>query len=132
MYIPANTFGVGDIIKIQGVFTKPVSATNTQYYIYINTSNQLSGATQMANYNSSTTRWTPITRTFGIESSTRTTGYAAATSHYSDDIAIATGFATSSLNINWGVDQYILFAAQNATLADKTETLRFFAKSIWY
>jgi len=130
LYVPANTFAVGDIIKIQGVFTKPVSATSTQYYIYVNTSNQLSGATQMANYNSSTTRWTPITRTFGIESSTRTTGYAAATSHYSDDIAIATGFATSSLNINWGVDQYILFAAQNATLADRTDTLRFYAKSI--
>ena len=130
LLVPANTFTVGDIIKIQGVFTKPVSATNTQYYIYVNTSNQLSGATQMANYNSATTRWTPITRTFGIESSTRTTGYAAATSHYSDDIAIATGFATSSLNINWGVDQYILFAAQNATLADRTDTLRFFAKSI--
>ena len=130
LYVPANTFTVGDIIKIQGVFTKPVSATGTAHYIYINTSNQLSGATQMAIYNTTTTRWTPITRTFGIESSTRTTGYAAATSHYSDDIAIATGFNTSSLNINWGVDQYIIFAAQNATLADRTDTLRFYAKSI--
>jgi hypothetical protein len=130
LLVPANTFTVGDIIKIQGVFIKPTSATSTQYYIYANTSNQLSGATQMANYNSATTRWTPITRTFGIESSTRTVGYAAATSHYADDVAIATGFNTSSLNIDWTVNQYIIFAAQNATLGDRTDALRFYAKII--
>lgn len=130
LLVPANTFKVGDIIKIQGVFLKPNAATNTAHYIYANTSNQLSGATQMAIFNSTTFRWTPITRTFGIESSTRTVGYAAATSNYSDDIPIATGFATSSLNINWGVDQYILFAALNATLADRTDSFRFYAKKI--
>lgn len=130
LLVPANTFTVGDQVKVQGVFLKPNGATATNFLIYINTANQLSGATQVAIFNTTTIRWAPITRTLSINSPTRTQTYAAATTHYNDDIAIATGFTVSNLNIDWTVDQYFLFAASNATVADRTDTLRFYAKKI--
>lgn len=130
LLVPANTFTVGDIVKIQGVFTKPNAATATSFLLYINTSNQLSGATQLGIFNTTTTRWNPITRTLSIESPTSTTLHTTTLSTYNDDIATGTAAVRSSVNINWGVDQYILFAAQNATLVDRTDTFRFYAKKI--
>lgn len=130
LLIPANTFTVGDVVKIQGVFTKPIAGTSTSFYIYVNTSNTLSGATQLALFNTTTNRWIPITRTLSIESSTSTTLHTTNLSAYSDDIATNTAAVRSSVNINWSTNQYLLFAADNATLADRTDTFRFYAKKI--
>ena len=94
------------------------------------TSNQLSGATQLGIFNTTTNRWAPITRTLSIESSTSTTLHTTTLSAYSDDIATNTAAVRASVNINWGTNQYILFAAANATLVDRTDTFRFYAKKI--
>ena len=130
LYVPANTFTVGNIVKVQGVFTKPNAASSMNFYIYINTSNSLSGATQLALFQTTTQRWNPITRTLAIESSTSTTLHPTNVSHYNDDIVLTAATARASVNINWATDQYLLFAAQNATLADRTDTFRFYAKKI--
>jgi len=130
LYVPANTFTVGNIVKVQGVFTKPNAASSMNFYIYINTSNSLSGATQLALYQTTTQRWNPITRTLAIESSTSTTLHPTNVSHYNDDIVLIGATARASVNINWAIDQYILFAAQNAATSDRTDTFRFYAKKI--
>jgi len=132
LYVPANTFTVGNIVKVQGVFTKPNAASSMNFYIYINTSNSLSGATQLALFQTTTQRWNPITRTLAIESSTSTTLHPTNVSHYNDDIVLVGATARASVNINWAADQYILFAAQNASTGDRTDTFRFYAKKIWY
>jgi hypothetical protein len=130
LYIPANTFGVGDLVEIHGVYTKPNGATSTGFNVYINTSDQLSGATQLGQYSTTTFRWIPFTRLLAIESTTSTALFPTNVSHYNDIIPIATATARASLNIDWTVDQYILFAASNASLADRTDTFRFYAKKI--
>ena len=130
LYVPANTFTVGNIVKVQGVFTKPNAASSMNFYIYINTSNSLSGATQLALFQTTIQRWNPITRTLAIESSTSTTLHPTNVSHYNDDIVLVGATARASVNINWAADQYILFAAQNASTGDRTDTFRFYAKKI--
>jgi len=130
LLVPANTFTVGDMVKIQGVFTKPNAASATSFLLYVNTSNTLSGATQLGIYNTTTTRWNPITRTLSIESPTSTTLHTTTLSTYNDDIVATTAAVRASVNINWGVNQYILFTAQNASLVDRTDSFRFYAKKI--
>ncbi len=49
---------------------------------------------------------------------------------YNDDIVLIGATARASVNINWAIDQYILFAAQNAATSDRTDTFRFYAKKI--
>jgi hypothetical protein len=130
LLISANTFTVGDMVRVHGVFTKPIAGTSTSFYIYVNTSNTLSGATQLALFNTTTNRWIPITRTLSIESPTSTTLHTTTLSTYNDEIATNTAAVRSSVNIDWSADQYLLFAADNATLADRTDTFRFYAKKI--
>lgn len=130
LLIPANTFTVGDMVRVHGVFTKPIAGTSTSFYIYVNTSNTLSGATQLALFNTTTNRWIPITRTLSIESPTSTTLHTTTLAAYNDEIATNTAAVRSSVNIDWSADQYLLFAADNASLADRTDTFRFYAKKI--
>lgn len=126
MLIPGNTFNVGDLIQVQCVYRKPIAASNTSFYFYINNSNSLSGATQVAIFNTTTARYVGMSRDLCIESSTETKVFSAATTAITDMNTIVTTTATtSSLNIDWTTDKFFIFAASNATLADQTIGRRF-------
>jgi hypothetical protein len=111
--IPANTFSVGDIIRIRSRFRKTVINGNTNFIISVNTSNSLVGATSLA-LMTANTRFNQMKRDFYIKSATNTEGYASAVAVTNDDSTQATAVSTS--NINWGVNQYIIFSiTQGAT-----------------
>lgn len=109
--VAANKITVGDINTLWCWFEKNgVSAANDR--IYINTSNTLTGATLLATINpGATDRFDTLQRRFVVKSSTVTKFFPVSSSSASD-ITTSTS-ATSSINIDWTVNQYIIFACQN-------------------
>jgi len=111
--IPANTFAVGDIIRIRCRFRKTTLNGNTNFIISANTSNSLVGATNLA-LGTSNFRFNQIKRDLYIKTTTNTETYPSATSVASDDNFQSTAVSTS--NIDWSVNQYLIFSiTQGAT-----------------
>lgn len=116
--IPANTFTTGDIQRVRQRIRKTGTGGTFVNGIYVNTSASLTGASQLAIY--TTTGTTQLTaqmkRDFFIKSATNTEGLWNNQSLPSDDIA--TVQAVSSTNIDWTVDQYLLFTVNPNSAAD--------------
>ena len=117
--IPANTFAAGDVVKNEFRITSPNAKTNsTNAYIYVNSTNSLSGATQIGLFNTTATgRTVQLERTLSLKGAT-TKVTAAAGANSTDTTQTA---SMTTLNINWTIDQYIIFAIGH-TLASATET----------
>lgn len=113
LLIPANTFVGNGMLEVLCRATR-TSGTLT-YRIYRNTTNSLTGATQIATLNSSSSAFIQAIRTFRIN--TNVLSYlnvgANNTIDYTSNANIpsTTSFVTS-------VDQYIIFAIQPATITD--------------
>jgi hypothetical protein len=138
LLIPANTFTVGDTIRIQCYWDKPNAASNTSFYFYITGSTtefsrSVTGATQVARFNTTTVRGLGMTRLLFVSSSTSTTLFSPTTGNLPSDefgtISAGTG-GISSLNIDWTTDKWFIFAAANATTADLTRAYRFIATKV--
>jgi hypothetical protein len=118
--IPANTFSAGDVVIAYGRATSPGAKSSiSSIILYVNTTDEVSGATQLGIYSTGATgRTTQIKRTLSIKGSTTKTPTPVTTSS-ADDINsfAAMGIAT----IDWTVDQYIIFAISH-TVADQTQT----------
>jgi len=134
LLIPANTFTVGDVIKINCLWNKPNSATSTNFSFWITGSTtefsrSTTGATQLALYNTTANRTVGMSRLLWVSSSTSTqTTLVTNGNLFSDEYGVqnVAGFGgTSSLNIDWTTDKWIIFAATNATAADLTQGYRF-------
>ena len=109
--VTANKIAVGDILTVWAWFEKNgVSASNDR--IYVNTSNSLSGATLVATINpGASDKFDALQRRFVVKSSTVTKFFPVSSSSASD-ITTSTS-ATASVNIDWTVNQYFIFACQN-------------------
>ena len=120
--IPANTFAVGDIIEIKCRFGKTTSTGLTTLRMYINTADSLTVPAATLIATSATTGGTNnflgTERQVLIKSATVTQSINAASNLFSD-LGNFNGVQTNS-NINWAVDQYIIFAIQNAAIGDST------------
>lgn len=118
--IPANTFEAGDVVIIQSRATAPGTKTSASSLIaYVNTADNLSGATQIGVITPAATSRTPqLKRTLSIKGSTTKVAAPTTTSLTDDFNAPA---AMASLTIDWTVDQYIIFAISH-TVADQTLT----------
>ena len=139
LLIPANTLTVGDTVRINCLWDKPNAATSTQFYFYITGSTtefsrSVTGATQIARFGTAANRGIPMSRLLYIASATSTqTVNTTLTVLPSDEhglIGNATWGGTSSINIDWTQNQYIIFAASNATAADRTNSYRFMATKV--
>ena len=120
--IPANTISSGNIISIGAFLNKPSGAALTALRVYINSSDSIISpaptlilTSQTAN-NSQT--FIGIRRRAIVKSATITQTIQAIASILDDAISLQGGFTNS--NINWTVDQYIIFAIQNGSSADST------------
>jgi len=106
--IPANTYSSTDAFSVVAQFTKSPGTNNGIASFHINTTNSLSGATQLA---ICTTAPGLITmgmfRTFYINGLS-TYGYGAASNIVTDINSTANG--TSTHTINWTVNQYFIVA----------------------
>jgi hypothetical protein len=114
--IPANTFAAGDIIKVLFRTRKTGTTNGVNLRYYINTTNSLSGATTLALY--TVTQFGQMERNLVIKSATNTETFNTTVSTATDN-ATAINLA-SSTNINWTVNQYIIFAIQQNTAGDTT------------
>lgn len=115
--VPANTFAVGDIIRVTARARKVGAASNLTIRLYANTSNSLTGATLLGTF-ASAGLMIPIQRHLAIKSATNTEGHSATTSLVSD--ISPSSVAVTSSNIDWTQAQYIIFAVQNGASADSS------------
>jgi len=111
--ISANTFAVGDVIRVTWRVTKTGTASNITCKLYVNTSASLVGAIQLGqilpgftNSNSN-----GFQRHLIIKSATNTQTIGGANTF--TDYNTLTSFSTS--NIDWTVNQYIIFMTQLQT-----------------
>ena len=120
--VPANTFAVGDIIEIKCRFGKTISTGLTTLRMYINTADSLTvpAATLIATSTTSAgaNNYLGTERQVLIKSATVTQSINAASNLFSD-LGNFNGVQTNS-NIDWTVNQYIIFAIQNAVITDST------------
>lgn len=115
--IPAGTFQVGDIVTIRQRVRKTGTAAVFLSGIYVNTTASLTGSLQLGVYSSTSgaLAYTQMKRELFIKSATSTETVFTNTSLPTDDI---TTTAVSTTNINWAIDQYILFVVQPSSAAD--------------
>lgn len=117
--IPANTFTTGDIFSISWRVRKTGTASTPTTKIYINTSASLVGATQIAVFvGNSVALIMQASRTLAIKSATNTEAFPASVNIASDNSF--TTVAVTAANINWTVDQYIIFMCQLSTASADT------------
>ena len=111
--VSGGTFATGDIIRVRGRFRKTSLNGNSNFNISANTTNSLVGAISLALFTANT-RFVQMKRDLYIKTATNTETFPSAVSVGSDDTSQATAVSTS--NIDWSVDQYIIFSiTQGAT-----------------
>lgn len=113
--IPANSLAAGDIIEVINFVKKNVTTSGLNIRFYINTANNLTGATQLAIQSTVTgTALGVITgRNYIIKSSTSTICYITTTSTNTPDIPLSVAY--SNLNIDWTVDQYFMVVLNHSS-----------------
>lgn len=116
--IPANTFTTGDIIRIEVFFEFTGTAGTKTCRIYTNTSASLSGASLLATTAASAanTRSMGVDSLMAVKSATNTRLRAVSGATYT--FTGVTSNASSTVNINWAVIQYIVFSIQLGSAAD--------------
>ena len=114
--IPANTFAVGNIIRIYNRMRAiGIGAAKTQR-IYINSINDLTGALLVATYTAgSNVTIQGMKRDLVIKSIINTEVFASAVAIATDDSASNT---FTNLIIDWTTDKYIIFSNQRGSAAD--------------
>jgi len=120
--IPANTFAVGDIIRVTWRVTKTGTAASLTCKLYANTSASLVGATQLGiitpgftNSNSNA-----FQRHLAIKASNNTQVTAPAGNTFTDFNTL-TSFTAA--NIDWTINQYLIFMVQlSSAVADVART----------
>ena len=116
--IPANTFAVDDVIRINHRVRATGTTTTRETRIYVNTSASLTGATLISTASlASTTLAANMQRFLAIKNATTNTEVVTATTNQLTDYNNFTT-AVSTLLINWTVDQYIIFAVNALNAAD--------------
>jgi len=117
--IPANTFTVGDFLNyVIGFRRTGTTGNNISMRCYINTSNSISGATQLSNLGvtGTTTAYARFERTLIIKSPTNTESVNTLSTFISD--VTSTSSLSGSSNIDWTVDQYFIVGGSVNNAAD--------------
>lgn len=116
--IPAGTFQAGDVVTVKSRITKTNNNAVYGNLLYVNTASTITGAVVLATYNTTTVtvRFTQIKRDFAIKSATQTESFFVTTTSLTDEnVAVQ---IPSLTNINWAIDQYIIFAVNSTSAAD--------------
>lgn len=110
--IPANTYNVGETLRIESVHKKTVSTGSFNNRFMYNTSNSLSGAVQLSSQsaNSSATFFSQV-RNGQIKSSSNTEFYSS-TNSLSSDEGVGSPGGFSSVNIDYTNSVWIISAGQ--------------------
>jgi hypothetical protein len=114
--IPANTFALDDVIRINHRIRVSGVAAIRETRVYANTSASLTGAILVSTATlTSTTLAANLQRFLAIKNATTNTEVVSATTSLLTDYnSVPSPASVTTLAINWTVDQYIIFAV-NAT-----------------
>jgi len=115
--IPANTYTTGDIVKLLSRAIRNTTTGTSSNLFYVNTTNSLTGAT-LVGTQTSASRFFGMERNLHIKSTTISETLNVSTTA-SNDLGLQTS-DRANLNIDWGVNQYIISAFQNAAVGDST------------
>ena len=115
--IAANSFAVGDIIKVLARYKKSTSLVNSTIRFYVNSTNNLSGTPILIGTYGLVGLYAQMERNLLIKSSTNTETFGNTSSFYIDS---GTGNAFSNSSIDWTINQYIIFAAQQGVAGETT------------
>ena len=122
--LTANTLATGSIFEVLCDIQRVGANAGCTYRIYTNTSNSLTGATQLATYTNLTTQLeNRFRRTFCVKSGSLIYSLTSSTSSL-NDLAVATT-APSSTSFNPTVDNWIIIAVQPSNASD-TFTAEYF------
>lgn len=116
--IPANTFATNDIIKILNRAVRNTATGGAIDYLYINTTNSLTGATLIGTMSGSFSFY-GMERSLYIKSTTNSETFNVTAGAAGSEVTTGIN-GSSSLNIDWGVNQYIIAAFQNAAVGNST------------
>jgi hypothetical protein len=117
--IPANTFAVGDIVRVTYRTKKLLTNGAQSLRIYTNPTANLSGTPLLVGTLASgqaASRYNQMQRNLAIKNATNNTEVPITTATLATDTINTGDFATVA--INWTVDQYIVFALQNTSALD--------------
>jgi hypothetical protein len=116
IFIPANTFSVGDILTLEHYINKTGTAGTTTWRHYYNTSNSLSGAIQISiRGEGAANRYLPGMRRLVVRSTTNNTYVMNSAAGFYTDGQSNISSVSSTLSLNWTVDSYIILTATNVT-----------------
>jgi hypothetical protein len=116
--IPANTFAVDDVIRINHRVRATGILAIRETRIYANTTNAIAGAVLISTASlTNTILAANMQRFLAIKNATTNTEVITATTNLLTDYNNLTT-AVSTLAINWTVDQYIIFAVNAINAAD--------------
>ena len=114
--IVANSLTVGDILEVNYGFSKLLATATLGIRLYINTSNSLTGATQLALYGTTAALFAgSLGRILYIKSPTDTNSYSVSGQITNPDGIGGGTNVTASLNIDWTVSQYLIIAINHSS-----------------
>jgi len=126
--IPAGTYTTGDIVRISFRSLKSGTAGNLTGRVQVNTANSLSGALGLVGAGAGAFRYVQLLTHLVIKSATVTEIAFTNTVRITD--IVQTSELAVNLNINWAVDQWILFTVQNGSTADTSNGSFFLIEKI--
>lgn len=128
--IKGGTFTTGDSVQVFASNEKTGTAAGLTVRIYYNSSASLGGATVLATQTQvNTVLDCGLLRNFDIQSATVTRAVNTTTSLNTDE-AFGSAAASSTGNIDWTQDIYIIIGVQNTSAADSTLTRRFYVARV--
>jgi hypothetical protein len=126
LLVPANTFGPGDILTVDYLMEKNGSAVQSLWKLYVNTSNTLTGATQLSIRSGGATFLSkPQDRKIAIRNGTSQNCVMLNVNQGVDTDYQSAISQVSKVTIDWSVDQYFIIALYN-TVATITDPHRVF------
>ena len=115
--VPANTFAVGTVAEVRCNIQRSGGNGTATYRMYTNTSNSLSGASQLGTYNNTATQlYTPFKRLFAFKTGNVIFGAGANSTLLNDEVVSTV--APSSNTFDTTVDNWIIIAVQPANGSD--------------
>lgn len=116
--IPANTYTTGDVVKILNRAVRNTATGGAIDYMYINTTNTLTGATLVGTMSGAFSLY-GMERSLYIKSATNSETFNTTAGAAGSEVTTGVNGA-SSLNINWTVNQYVIASFQNAAVGNST------------
>lgn len=113
--ITAGSLTTGDIFEVITFVKKNVTTSTLSIRLYVNTANNLTGATQIGIYTgvAGVAYGYTMGRNYIIKSSISTIGYVSGTSSITPDVPLTSAYG--DYNIDWSVNQYFIIALSHSS-----------------